>query len=63
MAKASIDPAVVTGKIVEAMIRKGIIPNAERAADAFKVVHESVRASVDSPIITEIRHVIVDGDS
>ena len=44
MAEESNDPAVITGKIIEAMLNtQQMVPDPEKVAEAFQVIYDGVR--------------------
>ncbi len=48
MAEESSDPAVITGKIIEAMLQtKTMVPVPEKVAEAFKVIYGAVSDCTD----------------
>ncbi len=44
MAEESNDPAVIAGKIIEAMLNtQQMVPDPEKVAEAFQVIYDAVR--------------------
>ena len=44
MAEESNNPAVITGKIIEAMLNtQEMVPDPEKVAEAFQVIYDAVR--------------------